>query len=71
MTAVIRSMLSKCVSADELGKLLTFVTCVELSMPFFASSMYGIIYMTTMGLFPGSIFLTAAALTALILISFT
>lgn len=61
-TAIIRSILSKCVDPEEHGKLFSFVTCIELTMPFIGGSVYGIIYMSTAATMPWAMFLLPIAI---------
>lgn len=65
-SAVIRSILSKFVDPEEHGKLFSFVTCIEFSMPFMASPLYGIIYMNTVTTFPNGIFLVPVGINVVI-----
>lgn len=66
--AVLKSMLSKCVPKEEYGKLLSFVVCIELSMPFIFGPLYSGVFIQTAAILPGAVFLVAAAFSTVVLI---
>ena len=71
MTSImVRSILSKLVPKQELGKVFTFVACGETATPIIASALYSYIYVSTQKDFPGAFSLFTAFLNAFILLSF-
>lgn len=66
-TSIFKSMLSKCAHKDEYGKVLSFVICTELSLPFISGPMYNFIYVQTVASLPGTIFWVAAGFTAIVI----
>ncbi|CAG7665838.1 unnamed protein product, partial [Allacma fusca] len=69
-TIISRSMLSKMVPQEELGKIFTFVACGETSMPILASALYSTIFINTEKDFPGAFSLLSLGLNTLIAINF-
>ena len=71
MTSImVRSMLSKIVPRQELGKVFTFVACGETATPIMASALYSYIYVSTQKEFPGAFSLFTAGLNSVILLNF-
>ncbi|CAG0886398.1 unnamed protein product [Darwinula stevensoni] len=62
MSFVARSMLSKCVPQQELGKVFAMLAVVEAIVPMFGGSLYGTIYAETVDWFPGTFYLISAFL---------
>ncbi|ODM94712.1 Proton-coupled folate transporter [Orchesella cincta] len=58
-----RSMLSKIIPADELGKINSCIGSMESIIPLVASSVYTLVYTSFLDVLPGSFFLISAGLT--------
>ena len=54
---VIRSMLSKCVSKAELGKIFSLLASLEAAVPLFASPLFTFVYTQTLQSWAGSVFM--------------
>lgn len=70
ISIVIRSMLSKIVSKEEIAKVFTFLACGEASMPLIAVPLYNLVFANTNKTFPGCIFLISTGAYVLILTAF-
>jgi len=57
-TITIRSMLSKIVSSDEIGKIFVFLACLESVMPALGGFIYNFVFVESMVLmFPSGVYL--------------
>ena len=59
---VIRSMLSKCVSKAELGKIFSLLASLEGAVPLFASPLFTFVYTHTLESWTGAVFIVQAAI---------
>jgi len=59
---VIRSILSKCVSKSELGKVYSVLASLEAAVPLFASPLFTFVYSATLESFLGAVFILQAGL---------
>jgi PCFT/HCP family folate transporter-like MFS transporter 1/3 len=60
--AVVRSLISKCISIDEVGKVFSILAVVAALAPVAGNPMFRQLYNATLETFPGAIFLLAASL---------
>ncbi|CAG7818486.1 unnamed protein product [Allacma fusca] len=60
VSIVTRSMISKIVPGDELGKIYAFVACADTALPIFGSIMYSSIFVRTQKELPGAFSLLSA-----------
>ncbi|KAI8420169.1 hypothetical protein MSG28_008732 [Choristoneura fumiferana] len=58
----LRSIATKLVHADEVGKTSSLISISEALVPVIYSPMYSKVYLSTMSTFPGSFYLISAAL---------
>lgn len=58
-----RSIISKLVPTEELGKINSLLGVFEALMPLIYGSMYSVVYKTTIHYFPGTFFLLGSCLT--------
>jgi PCFT/HCP family folate transporter-like MFS transporter 1/3 len=70
ISIMIRSMLSKIVAKDEIGKVFSFMASGEATMPLIAAPLYNFVYHEYVATFPGAIYLLSAFFNVCILISF-
>jgi len=70
ITIVGRSMLSKLVHKDEVGKIYSFLASGEAAIPLIASPIYNLLYSATLDSFPGAVYVLTSSLDFLILLSF-
>ena len=59
---VIRSMLSKCVTKAELGKIYSLLASLEGAVPLFASPLFTFVYTNTIQTWTGAVFVVQAAI---------
>ena len=59
---VIRSMLSKCVTKAELGKIYSLLASLEGAVPLFASPLFTFVYTNTLKSWPGAVFIVQAGI---------
>ena len=59
---VIRSMLSKCVSKAELGKIFSLLASLEGAVPLFASPLFTFVYTQTIESWTGAVFIVQAGI---------
>ena len=59
---VIRSMLSKCVSKAELGKIFSLLASLEAAVPLFASPLFTFVYTQTLDSWTGCVFIVQAGI---------
>ena len=67
---VIRSMLSKCVSKAELGKIFSLLASLEAAVPLFASPLFTFVYTQTLQSWTGAVFIVQAGIFLLAEIGF-
>jgi hypothetical protein len=60
---IVRSMLSKTVESNEVGKLFALLGVIESLLPLAIVPSYAMLYKTTATFFPGAIFILSAVLT--------
>jgi len=59
---VIRSMLSKCVTKAELGKIFSLLASLEAAVPLFAAPLFTFVYTKTLETWPGAVFAVQAGI---------
>merc|ERR1711976_52531 len=59
---VIRSMLSKCVTKSELGKIFSLLASLEAAVPLFAAPLFTFVYTKTLETWPGAVFAVQAGI---------
>jgi hypothetical protein len=69
-TTPLRSILSKMVEPDEFGKVFTLAGFSSSIATLVTSSVYQEIYAETVSVFPGAVFLTAAGLLSIALVTY-
>ena len=70
ITIVIRSMLSKIVSRDELGKIYSFLACGEATMPVIAAPLFNTLFSATVLRFVPAVYVLCAVFNSIIVVSF-
>jgi PCFT/HCP family folate transporter-like MFS transporter 1/3 len=70
ISIMIRSMISKLVSKDEVGKVFSFVASGEATMPLIAAPLYNLVYSCTVSTYPGTVYVMSSGFNLLILIAF-
>ena len=68
---VIRSLLSKCVSPAELGKIFSLLASLEAAVPLFAAPLFSLVYTATLDSWPGAVFAVQAGIFVLSGLGFT
>jgi hypothetical protein len=63
MSVISRAMLSKLVGLDEVGKLFSLLSILDVTIPLGMDPAYSILYSKTVGSFTGWVFILSAALT--------
>lgn len=70
ITIVARSMISKLVSKDEVGKIYSFLASGEAAIPLIAVPIYNFIYAESFESFPGAIYMFSTCINFFIFFSF-
>eukprot|EP00096_Caligus_rogercresseyi_P009399 TRINITY_DN3188_c0_g1_i2.p1 TRINITY_DN3188_c0_g1~~TRINITY_DN3188_c0_g1_i2.p1 ORF type:complete len:479 (-),score=76.45 TRINITY_DN3188_c0_g1_i2:14-1450(-) len=59
---VLRSLVTKCISSDEIGKIFAVIASFQAVVYMLASPIYSMVYKATLDIFPGLVFLVTACL---------